>query len=170
VTDPSAWDDDSIQVVVQRSQKRRRTVGARLRGDVLTVTLPWWMTEREGQEWADKMLGRFMRARSTERIDLAERATALARRFDLPSPIAIRWSDNMEMRWASCTPTTGTIRVSTRLAAFPDWVVDYVLVHELAHLLVADHSPAFWTLVERYPLTERARGFLIAKSGDDSPD
>ena len=65
---------------------------------------------------------------------------------------------------------TGAVRLSTRLAAFPDWVVVYVLVHELAHLSVADHAPAFWSLVERYPLAERARGYLIAKSGDAEAD
>lgn len=170
MTDTDPWEPSPFEVIVQRSPKRRRTVGARLRGDVITVTLPWWMTDREGDEWADKMRARFERARSTERFDLAVRAAALARRFELPAPDIVRWSDNMEARWASCTPATRTIRLSTRLAAFPDWVVDYVLVHELAHLVVADHSPRFWALVERYPLTERARGFLIAKSGDDSPD
>ena len=42
----------------------------------------------------------------------------------------------------------------------PDWVIDYVLLHELAHLVVPSHSPAFWTLLSRYPKTERARGYL----------
>ena len=65
-------------------------------------------------------------------------------------------------RWGSCTPATRTIRLSTRLAAFPDWVIDYVIVHELAHLVVHGHGPDFWDLVNRYPRTERARGYLIA--------
>ena len=76
----------------------------------------------------------------------------------------------MPSRWGSCTPATGSVRLATRLASFPDWVVDYVLVHELAHLSIPDHSPTFWSLVERYPLAERARGYLIAKSGDAEAD
>ncbi len=54
------------------------------------------------------------------------------------------------------------MRVSSRLAAHPAWVLDYVLVHELAHLLVASHGPEHDALVDRYPYAERARGFLIA--------
>ena len=67
---------------------------------------------------------------------------------------------NQERRWGSCTPSTGTIRLSDRLREMPSYVVDYVLVHELVHLLVPGHGPDFWALVARYPLTERARGFL----------
>ena len=76
----------------------------------------------------------------------------------------------MSSRWGSCTPGDGSIRVSTRLAPFPAWVLDYVLVHELAHLAAPDHSPRFWALVNRYPMAERARGYLIAKSGDVETD
>ena len=61
--------------------------------------------------------------------------------------------------------------MSSRLAAFPSWVLDYVLVHELAHLLVEHHGPQHDDLVNRFPLAERARGFLVAKDLDpDDPD
>lgn len=158
--------EEQLQVRVQRSARRKRSVGARLDGDVVTVVIPTWMSADEEAHWVGVMHGRYARARSTERLDLPARARALARRHDLPVPDTVRWSDDMLHRWASCTPGTRTIRVSTRVARFPDWVVDYVLVHELAHLVHADHSPAFWELVARYPLSERARGYLIAKSGD----
>jgi predicted metal-dependent hydrolase len=91
----------------------------------------------------------------------------LHRTYGLPAAREIRWSDDMSTRWASCTPSTSTIRMSSRLAGFPDWVVDYVLVHEMAHLRHAGHDAAFWRAVSVYPKTERAIGFLIAKSGDD---
>ena len=73
----------------------------------------------------------------------------------------------MTTRWGSCTPATGTVRISTRIASFPDWVVDYVIVHELAHLHESAHDERFWALVARYPKSERAIGYLIAKSGED---
>ncbi len=68
----------------------------------------------------------------------------------------------MRHRWGSCTPEDGTIRVSSRLAAYPSWVLDYVLVHELAHLVVPNHGPDHDAWVDRFPYSERARGFLIA--------
>jgi predicted metal-dependent hydrolase len=75
----------------------------------------------------------------------------------------VRWADNQRSRWGSCSTTTGDIRVSRALIDCPPWVLDYVLVHELAHLVEANHSPAFWAVVARYPRAERARGYLMAK-------
>jgi hypothetical protein len=83
----------------------------------------------------------------------------------------VRWVENQRTRWGSCTPETGEIRVSAVLAGYPRWVLDYVLVHELAHLVEANHSARFHELVHRYPKAERAEGFLIAKGlGDDIDD
>lgn len=160
----------AFTVDVVRSAKRRKTVGAQLRGGVLTVTVPSWMSKAEERRWAATMADRFARSMSTERIDLPQRASALARRHRLTDASEIRWAGDMTARWGSCTPATGEIRISDRLAAFPEWVLDYVIVHELAHIEVPNHSPAFWALVRRYPRAERAIGYLIAKSSDGSDE
>ena len=159
--------DVPFTVVVTRSSKRKRSVGAQLVGDTLRLAIPSWMSTAEESHWVDEMTRRFVRKMSTDRFDLTQRATTLARRHDLPRPREIRWATDMTMRWGSCTPSTGTIRISDRVAAFPDWVVDYVIVHELAHLEVLGHDADFWQLVHRYTTAERAIGYLIAKSGDD---
>jgi predicted metal-dependent hydrolase len=75
-------------------------------------------------------------------------------------PTSVRWVDNQRSRWGSCTPADRTIRLSSRLQSMPEWVVDYVLVHELAHLVEAGHNDRFWALVARYPQAERARAWL----------
>jgi len=159
-------------VNIVRSARRKRTVGAQLHAGVLTVTVPGWMSSAETEMWVAKMSASFKRKMSAERIDLTVRAITLARRYELPRPRDIRWADDMVSRWGSCTTTTGHIRISTRLAAFPDWVIDYVIVHELAHLEVSGHGADFWQLAHRYPKAERAIGYLIAKAvdGDENDD
>lgn len=163
---PNGLEDITFRVEVTRSARRKRSVGAHLVGDVLRLTIPSWMSRAEESRWVETMSGRYRRKLSADRIDLPERASALARRYDLSRPREIRWADDMTARWGSCTPANATIRISNRLARFPDWVIDYVIVHELAHLELADHSAEFWRLVHRYPKAERATGYLIAKSGD----
>jgi predicted metal-dependent hydrolase len=163
-------DVSEARVEVVRSPKRRKTVQARLVDGVVRVSIPARMSKAEEEKWVAEMVGRFSRRRSTEPIDLSARAEVLATRYGLPQPTSIRWVDNQEWRWGSCTPADRSIRLSTRLGGFPSWVVDYVLVHELAHLLVGGHGRDFWELVNRYPKTERARGFLIAKGLDGEDD
>jgi len=157
-------------VEVLRSKRRKRTVGAQLIGDVLHITVPSWMSRAEEAEWVEKMAASYRRQLSTDRINLRHRALALSRRHDLPRPKEIRWDDTMSGRWGTCTLDSGEIRLSTRLAAFPNWVLDYVIVHELCHLAVGGHTPDFWSLVNRYSKAERAVGYLIAKSGEKDDD
>ena len=159
--------EPALDLRVIRSARRTRTSSARLVGQTLEIRLPSWMSAAEEAHWVAEWSRRFRRKMSADRIDLSERAATLAGRYDLPRPTSIRWVDGMRTRWGSCTPSTGAVRVSSALAPFPDWVIDYVIVHELAHLREGGHNAAFWRLVGRYPRAERARGYLIAKSGGE---
>jgi len=154
-------------VQVRRSTRRRRTVAAYRDGDIVVVLIPARFSVAEEREWVQKMIERLdSRERRVRRgrgdAELEQRARQLARQYldDTIRPVSVRWVSNQRGRWGSCTPSDGTIRLSDRLRAMPGWVVDYVLVHELAHLRAPGHGPDFWALVDRYPRTERARGYL----------
>ena len=158
-------------VEVRRSDRRRRMVSARREGDTVVVFIPGWMSDSEESRWVDEMVRRLERSEARRRSPartgddaLGRKAAELSRRYleSRAVPTSVRWVPTMRTRWASCTPADATIRISERLRDVPAWVLDYVLVHELAHLLQPNHSSAFWKLVARYPLTERARGYLIA--------
>ena len=159
---------DPLPVDVVRSTKRRKTVEARVEAGRIRLMIPARMSRREERHWIVTMQARFATAAETDAIDLTERARILARRYRLPEPHSIRWVDNQAQRWGSCTPVDRTIRISSRIAGYPGWVIDGVIVHELAHLVEPGHGPAFKALVARYPKSERSTGFLIAKGlGDD---
>lgn len=153
-------------VEVRRSQRRRRTVSAYRDGERVVVLIPAQFSRAEENEWVDKMLARLAaREQPRKRGDgeLMTRARRLTARY-LPEcegvSVSVRWVTNQNGRWGSCTPADQTIRISDRLQDMPDWVIDYVLLHELAHLVVPSHSNRFWALVGRYPKAERARGYL----------
>jgi predicted metal-dependent hydrolase len=153
-----------IRIVATR--RRRRTVAARLRAGVLELLVPDWMSHAERQRWAEVMSRRLQKRveRSRPSDDrLAARARALNENH---FGGRMRWTSiafaNMSHLWGSCTFTTGAIRIARRAASLPDWVLDYLLVHEMAHLEHSDHGAAFHELENRYPLTERARGYLMA--------
>ncbi len=160
--------DDTLQVEVVRSARRRKTVQASIVDGVLRVAIPAHLSVAEEERWVRELRARVLRKRSTAGVDLCARAARLAERHGLPAPAGIEWSGRQQSRWGSCTVGSGRIRISSRLAESPRWVLDYVIVHELAHLAVPGHTAEFWALVNRYPLTERARGYLIAK--DESAD
>lgn len=154
-----------LEVEVTRSRRRKKTAEARLVGTVLSVRIPAASSADEERYFVDHFRDKFERSRVAGLLDLERRAKALATAYGLPTPQSIRWVSNQKSQWGSCTPADRTIRLSDRMAGFPRWVIDYVIVHELAHLVEGDHGPAFWALVDAYPKTERARGYLMAKDG-----
>ena len=169
-TEHHVLEQDSNQfsppVRIVASRRRRRTVSARLRSGVLELLVPSWMPQSERQQWAEKMRLRLERRAVRSRPSdqrLAERAGALNERH---FGGRLRWTSigfvEMAHIWGSCTFTSGAIRIARRAASLPDWVLDYLLVHELAHLEQSDHGPAFHELENRYPLSERAKGYLMA--------
>lgn len=135
---------------------------------MLHVYIPASMSEEEEENWVVEMLRRIERKADARKVNLKQRAHALARRYGLPTPLSIGWSSRQNTCWGSCTPMNRAVRISTAIAGFPKWVVDYVIVHELAHLVEGGHGEAFWEVVSRYPLAERARGFLIAKGMEEA--
>jgi predicted metal-dependent hydrolase len=154
-----------VRIEIVRSARRKRTAEARLiSNDLVRVSLPGWVRPEDEHEWVQPLVEKVTRRLRSAEVDLTERAAVLARRYRLPVPSAIRWVGNQGSRWGSCTPSTGEVRISDRLADAPRYVLDYVVVHELAHLVHGDHSRAFKELEDRYPRAERARGYLDALS------
>jgi predicted metal-dependent hydrolase len=153
-----------MDVEVVRSKKRRKTISAhQVTDDLMRLSIPASLSKAEEQHWIDEMLRRFEKKALADRVDLEVRARELADEHGFPHPRSVRWVDNQHTRWGSCTPADGTIRLSSRLVGFPRWVIDAVLVHELAHLIEIGHGPRFDALMMRYPLNERATGYLLAK-------
>jgi len=159
---------DSV-VEVRRSKRRRRTVSAYRDGDRIIVLIPAAMSRKEEADWVAQMVAKVEsaeRRRKPSDEDLLKRALSLSDRYygGLAIPESVRWVDNQQNRWGSCSPIDRTIRLSARLQGMPSWVVDYVLVHELAHLFEPHHNARFWGWVERYPHAERAKGYLMGWS------
>lgn len=153
----------AMEIEVIRSARRKKTVQARVVDGILRVAIPALMTKAEEQHWVEEMRRRVLRDDMASKIDLPGRASRLATRLRLPEPDSIEWSTRQNTRWGSTTVSTRKVRLSTRLSGYPSWVIDYVIVHELAHLVEPNHSQPFWALVNRYSLAERSRGYLIAR-------
>jgi predicted metal-dependent hydrolase len=160
-----------VQVEVRRSARRTRTGTAFRERGTIVVVIPQRMSRADERRFVDSMVAKVLARESRTApprgdVLLRQRAAELAERHlapatgSPPQPSDVRWVTNQHRRWGSCTPATGEIRLSDRLQSMPSWVVDYVLVHELAHLVEPTHGPAFWRLVAAYPDAERARGFL----------
>ncbi len=167
-------------VEVRRSARRRRTVTAYREKGRTVVLIPAAFSPAEERRWVAQMVAKLQTREERRRRSLGgdgelmarARALSTAHLDGLAEPLSVRWVDNQNRRWGSCTPADGSIRLSSRLRSMPEYVVDYVLVHELVHLIEPGHDENFWALVGRYPRAERARGFLegvelAATSGTD---
>ncbi|MCZ2829648.1 M48 family metallopeptidase [Modestobacter sp. VKM Ac-2986] len=156
------------EVEVRRSARRRRTVTAFRENGRTVVLIPAAFSAAEERRWVDQMVAKLQTREERKRRNLASDEDLMVRALELSDahlggravPASIRWVDNQNRRWGSCTPADRSIRLSSRLRGMPEFVVDYVLVHELAHLLEASHDEHFWALVRAYPQADRALGFL----------
>lgn len=155
----------NFPVRVRRSARRHRTVSARFDAGTLVVHIPAGFTAAQEREWVERMRLRMARRGTGAQASdahLANRARELSRDHlgGQALPVSVRWVDNQTTRWGSATPAHGTIRISRAVAAMPAYVQDYVLLHELAHLVEAGHTARFWELLAAYPQLDRARGYL----------
>ncbi|MFN8146120.1 MAG: YgjP-like metallopeptidase domain-containing protein [Candidatus Nanopelagicales bacterium] len=152
-------------VEVRRSTRRRRSVTAYREGGRTIVVVPARMARADIAEYVVELVGRLdAREKRSRRTDsqLHARALELSHRYldDRAVPRTVRWVSNQKRRWGSCTPVDAAIRLSDRLQPMPEHVVDYVLLHELVHLLVPGHGPDFEAWMQRYPRLLEARAFL----------
>lgn len=152
---------------VRRSARRKKTISVHREGDVIVVNAPKWMSNADVERHARDLIARLRTREGEPRsdTDLLTRALWLRMEFlpEAPEPSAVQWS-RAGSRWGSCTTLDRSIRIAESLRRAPQYVIDAVIVHELAHLLRADHGPEFKSLLARYPENARADAFLAGMS------
>lgn len=124
-------------------------------GDVLVLIPPWLrQTDRRVRRFIQhglEKLSAHIPAQRSQRLhtsaDIRRLVAEWAQRLDVkPGRVQLR---PMTRKWGSCS-SRGSITLNTALEYLPPHLVEYVVVHELAHLVVFDHSPAFWALVGQH--------------------
>jgi len=162
--------DDPLEIEINQDGRLRTRIHWEVRGSRVRVRVPRGMAGRDIDRHVADIVARVRRARAQSRGRADQELEALARKINqtyFGGEIhwnSIRWVGNMEKRLGSCStggPTDGDIRISDQIRGWPQWVIDYVIAHELAHCQVPGHGPEFWALLGRYPGSERARGFLL---------
>ena len=153
------------EVEVRISKRRKKTSEAKWVGGRIVVSLPAHLDVESRQktiDWlVDRLLTRHRLQSGLTDDDLLARAIELSDRYLVGArPVSVRWVTNQTARWGSCSYHSGDIRISHRLRVVPEWVLDSVLVHEVAHLTYPDHSRAFHKLAGAYPRHKEAGVFL----------
>lgn len=156
------------QITVIRSKRRKKTIQTKYGDGHLYIYLPFGMSAKEEQKWIARMIERNTRweeKKTVRKSDgwLLQRAQELNKKYFGGSlDFSIRFVTNQNSRFGSCTSVDKTIRISERVKHMPSWVQDYILIHEMTHLIYPDHSTKFWEIVNQYRYTERAKGYLYA--------
>lgn len=154
-----------MQLRIIKSPRRRKTASAQIKNGILEVRLPAWISSDEAQKIIERFRGRFKKRHATQASDkdLEKLAAQINKKyFSGKLKYHICWSERQNSIHGSCGIKNGIIRISSRLKPLPQWVLKAIIVHELTHLLVPNHSKKFWQIANRYPLMERARGYLQA--------
>jgi predicted metal-dependent hydrolase len=164
-----------MEIRIIKSKKRRKTVQARETGGVLEILAPAHMSDKQLDPIIKDFEARINRHKKLSKLEdeaLERRATTLNHQYfnSVLRWESIRWVSNQNRRHGSCNTDRGTIRISHRIAEMPRFVQDYVIVHELAHVIEPNHSQRFWDLVYQYPKAERARGYLMAVGIEDQDE
>lgn len=157
------WDD----IHINRSNRRKKTIEGKIKDNILHIYLPKGLSKKQEQKYITIIENNMKKKEQKKNLNsnghLKERAEMINQKyFDGNLDFSIRFVTNQHKKYGSCTPATKTIRLSHQIADFPQFVQDYLIVHELAHLIHPNHSKAFWEIVHHYPLVERAKGFLYA--------
>ena len=161
-----------MNIRIIRSHRRRKTIEARQVEDTLEILAPAHLSDEELDPHIENLRRRIESRNNRDKLDdaaLEKRAAALNRKY-FDGRLrwrSFRWVANQNQRFGSCTPERGSIRISHQVAQLPKFVQDYVLVHEMAHLVEPNHGKKFWSLVGRYPKMERARGYLMALGAEE---
>ena len=155
---------DRPEVEIRASSRRKKTGTAHWSGSRIVVQIPARIRGRERTTFVDDLVERLLTQRPQNAAGdaaLEERAIALADLYnDGVVPSSVRWVKNQQARWASCSPASREIRISNRLRQCPEWVIDAVLVHELAHLQEVGHTATFNEIADRYPRQGESAHFL----------
>jgi hypothetical protein len=157
-----------MEVKIIRSPRRRRTISARMVKECLIVSAPHHVPQERLDTIIDGFKIKFQKRRLKEALDRKQRLCEIAARLNekyFANALkinSIEYVIDQNSKYGCCNYTQRSIRISHKVGLMPSWVRDYVLIHEMAHLLEPNHGKAFWDIVSRYELAERARGYLLA--------
>lgn len=131
-------------IVLEILESKKQSVSGKINQEKLTASLPNNLKNEERQKYMSKIVSRLLAKNYKTKISAKLHAFNKTYNFGEINQIRLK---NNSTNWGSCS-SKNNINVSIRLLLAPEYVVDYVLIHELCHLQHRNHSQNFWNLVE----------------------